>query len=116
MQRVAGWKFWALVIGLFCAILLAQEVVAVLWPAVGSVAVAQEEAPPAEGATAEAAADAKPAAAKQQSLLAFFFKALGIRYTVAFLLISFTFVAYFVMNLLSLRRDAVCPRHLAAAF
>ena len=38
------------------------------------------------------------------------------RYTIAFLVISFTFVAFLVMNLLGLRRDAVCPPHLAAAF
>jgi biopolymer transport protein ExbB len=49
-------------------------------------------------------------------LLAFFFNALGIRYTVAFLVISFTFVAFLVMNILGLRRDSVCPRHLAEAF
>ena len=65
----------------------------------------QPGAPPAEEATP-----------KRQSYLSFFFNALGWRYTIAFLLISFTFVAFLVMNLLGLRRDAVCPRHLAEAF
>ena len=112
MQRVAGWKFWALVIGMLCAILLAKEVLIDMVPSLGGAAVAQEEGETTEPAAGEPAKPTKP----PQSLLAFFFNALGIRYTVAFLIISFTFVAYFVMNLLSLRRDAVCPRHLAAAF
>jgi biopolymer transport protein ExbB len=73
------------------------------------------------------AAQDKPAAATgnqagndseagDQDYLSFTFKALGIRYTLAFLVISFTFVAFLVMNLLALRREAICPPHLAAAF
>jgi biopolymer transport protein ExbB len=68
---------------------------------------------------------AAPAAADQpgnnsqvtgQDYLSFTFEALGIRYTLAFLVISFTFVAFLVMNLLALRRESICPPHLAAAF
>jgi biopolymer transport protein ExbB len=94
-----------------------------------SAAIAQDEQQPAAGdaaaaAPADAAAPAPPAAGapagdsqpKRQSYLAFFFGALGWRYTIAFLAISFTFVAFLVMNLLGLRRDAVCPPHLAEAF
>lgn len=90
-------------------------------------AAAQEEqnpVQPAEPAPVDAgAAAAAPAgdtagesAPKRQSYLQFFFGALGWRYTIAFLVISFTFVAFLVMNLLGLRRDTVCPKYLAEAF
>jgi biopolymer transport protein ExbB len=120
MQRVvgsiaSGWKTAALFFGLTLAVLAVTEVVGSWTGVFPAVAYAQAEgdepaadAPPAEEAEAD-----QPA---RQSYLEFFFGALGIRYTVAFLIISFTFVAFLVMNLLSLRRDAICPRHLAAAF
>lgn len=53
---------------------------------------------------------------KPQNMLAWFFGALGWRYTIAFLIISFTFVAFIVMNILSARRDSIAPKHLAEAF
>ncbi len=52
----------------------------------------------------------------QESYLVWFYNALGLRYVVIFLTISFTFVAYFVMNLLVTRRDQICPLHLVEAF
>ena len=89
-------------------------------------AVAQEEKNPEEAAPAEepAKAPAAPAAdanagsqaQPQQSMLSWFFGALGWRYTIAFLIISFSFVAFLVMNILSARRDAIAPKHLAEAF
>ena len=48
----------------------------------------------------------------QESYLVWFDKALGLKYVVIFLAISFTFVAFFVMNLLVSRRDSICPLHL----
>jgi len=116
MQRVAGWKFGALVVGMCGAMLLARDVVVAFLPVAATTAQAQD---PAAEPAAEPVAGEEPAAEsgpKQQSYLEFFFGALGWRYTIAFLVISFTFVAYLVMNLLSLRRDGICPRHLAAAF
>jgi biopolymer transport protein ExbB len=120
MQRVAGWKLWTFFLGSGLALLIAADAQSVIFPSLARQASAQdpaeaapEEAAPEEGATE---GEAAPAEKKPQSLLAFFFRALGIRYTIAFLILSFTFVAMLVMNLLSLRRDAVCPRHLAAAF
>jgi biopolymer transport protein ExbB len=114
-------KSWTFMLGTFLAIWLVQDALIVLAPAIASAAQQPDENPVAapEG---PASAPALPPAApeeskpKQQSLLAFFFNALGIRYTVAFLVISFTFVAFLVMNILGLRRDSVCPRHLAEAF
>ena len=52
----------------------------------------------------------------QESYLVWFYKALGFRYVVIFLTISFTFVAFFVMNLLVSRRDNICPLHLVESF
>lgn len=111
MQRVAGWKFGALVIGMCGAMLLAREMMVAFLPSAATTVQAQDpavEAPPAEEPT--------ETSTPQKSYLEFFFGALGWRYTIAFLLISFTFVAYLVMNLLSLRRDNIAPRHLSAAF
>src|SRR5438876_1071846 len=98
-----GISMWAtlLVLG------LAPEALMVIHPAIAAAAQAPEENPaPPDAAGAAAAAPAPGAAApaeetpKRQSYLSFFFNALGWRYTLAFLIISFTFVAFLVMNLL----------------
>ena len=113
MQLFAGWKSWALILGMFCAVVLAREAVTSLAPSLSAAAHAQEDeagdvpADPGPGSTA---------APPRQSYLGWFFGALGITYSVAFLFISFTFVAVLVMNLLSIRRDAIAPRHLSEAF
>lgn len=64
------------------------------------------------------AADGETAAAppEEVSQLEFYFNALGWKYTVAFLAISFAFVALVVMNFLALRRDAVVPVELVETF
>src|ERR1044072_2124404 len=77
-----------------------------------------QDAPAAEpaapsGAAPSAATESEP---KRQNMLQFYFNALGWRYTIAFLAISFTFVAFLVMNILGLRRDSVNPKPLADAF
>ncbi|MDX1946312.1 MAG: MotA/TolQ/ExbB proton channel family protein [Pirellulaceae bacterium] len=106
MQRVANWKSWLVILSLFAAVLLGQEAARIALDA-GPVVVAQDDA------AAEPAAEEAP---KKQSFLGWFFNALGIRYVISFGIISFTFVAVLVMNLLTLRRDAICPRHIAEAF
>lgn len=63
----------------------------------------------------DAGADAAPPI-KKESYLVWTYKALGIRYTIAFLAISFSFVALIVMIILSFRRDAICPTHLVESF
>jgi biopolymer transport protein ExbB len=112
-----------LCIGMLSACLLGCALVPAIIPLA---AAAQEPAPPAAAPEANPATptDAPSAAApaatesepQQQSYLSWFFSALGWRYTIAFLAISFSFVAFLVMNLLSIRRDAICPQHLADAF
>lgn len=57
-----------------------------------------------------------PEAAQEESMLVWLYKALGIRYVISFLFLSFCFVALLVMNLLAARRDAICPAHLVEAF
>ncbi len=44
MQRVAGWKFAALAIGMYGALLLAREVAVSIWPTAASMAQAQDPA------------------------------------------------------------------------
>lgn len=51
-----------------------------------------------------------------QSYLEWLFDALGVVYLSIFLLLSFSLVALFVMNLLTARRDNVCPVHLVEGF
>lgn len=76
-----------------------------------SVAQAQDDE---GGAKAAPAGDAANSA--DESQLQFFFKALGWRYTIAFLALSFVFVALIVMNVLTLRRSAIVPPELIEAF
>lgn len=87
---------------------------------------ASEPAPPAAAPPATdmaapvdpgAAAAAAPAATgSQSSLLGFYYEALGLRYVVVFLSLSFAFVAIAVMCLLSMRRDSVLPSALIEGF
>lgn len=58
--------------------------------------------------------DSKPE--EEQTYLEWLFEALGIMYLSVFLLLSFSLVALFVMNLLTARRDNVCPVHLVEGF
>jgi len=50
------------------------------------------------------------------SYLGWAFEALGWGYSIVFLLLSFTLVALIVMNLLTARRDNVCPLQLVESF
>ncbi len=58
----------------------------------------------------------EPAPAAKESYLVWLYNALGIRYTIAFLALSFSFVALLVMIILSFRRDNICPAHLVEGF
>ena len=105
----AGLKPWVLAIMMLIALGLGREVVRGWIASAGSSAIAQEDgaaAPEGEAAPEKA----------QKSYLVWFFEALGWVYTLAFLTISFTFVAVFVMNFLGCRRDSYVPRPLIDAF
>ena len=84
-----------------------------------TVTVAQDEDIFDEGAAPAPAGE--PAAsgeesAQEMSYLAWIYQALGPMYMIIFLGLSFTLVALFVMNLLTARRDNVCPQHLLESF
>jgi biopolymer transport protein ExbB len=51
-----------------------------------------------------------------ESLLGWLIKSLGLLYIVIFLGLSFSLVALFVMNLLAVRRDSICPSVLVEGF
>jgi biopolymer transport protein ExbB len=108
MQRARGGRLRTTALTALAALLLSCEFAGGL-TGHGSTLRAQETR------AAPAAADTQADGAKQ-NYLEFTLQALGWRYTIAFLVISFTFVAFLVMNLLALRRDSVCPAHLASAF
>ena len=76
----------------------------------GATVVAQDE-PAADPAPA-----ATKAAAEEESLLAWLVKSLGWLYILVFLTLSFILVALFIMNVLSARRESVCPQHLVDGF
>jgi biopolymer transport protein ExbB len=125
MLRAVNGRKWTLIVAIALGVFALQEAAVLVVPHVALTARGQDEQQPNVGGDAPAPAPAAAAApaegggesqAKSKSVLRFFFDALGIRYTVAFLIISFTFVAFLVMNILGLRRDAVCPKHLAEAF
>ena len=50
------------------------------------------------------------------NLLAWLVEALGLGYILVFVALSFILVALFIMNILSLRRDSVCPAQLIEGF
>jgi biopolymer transport protein ExbB len=111
----------------FVGLSMAMLMIAVGWGPldVSGPVVAQEPpadpgaAAPAEPAAAPAEAPAakeEPPAATQESALAWFYRSLGLPYVVIFLAMSFVLVALFIMNLLSSRRDNVCPTTLIEAF
>jgi biopolymer transport protein ExbB len=71
-------------------------------------AVAQEAAAPGGGGAEEPA--------KELNALEWLYQSLGIGYLLIFLSLSFTLVALLVMNLLSARRENVCPVSLVEGF
>ncbi len=118
---------WA---GVFCSLVvftlaLGAFSLSVLGP--NATAVAQDEGAEdifegdAGGAAAPAAAEPTESsdedeAPAEMSYLKWIYNALGPAYMVIFLGLSFTLVALFVMNLLTARRDNVCPMLLVETF
>ncbi|TVS19633.1 MAG: MotA/TolQ/ExbB proton channel family protein [Planctomycetaceae bacterium] len=86
--------------------------------AAGPMAIAQDEDVPAEAPAAPPPPTPTPTdeAPREMSYLAWVYEALGPGYMIVFLGLSFTLVALFVMNLLTARRENVCPQHLLESF
>lgn len=120
MRRVRALFGVLLAAGLFAAVLACPS----LGITMQSQAVAQDEpapeaAPEAAPAAPAAPAPAAPAAetpAAQKSYLRWTYEALGFRYTVAFLVLSFAFFTLLIMNILQIRRQNICPLQLVEAF
>jgi len=64
----------------------------------------------------DTASDDTEGGVKKKNVLSWTYEALGLGYLIIFLGLSFTLVALFVMNLLTARRDNVCPVHLVEGF
>lgn len=114
----AAWCFVALLYMLCVVItpLAAQDDAAEMF---GDAAAPAENAAPAAdaGAPAPAAAGNDAAdTASDQSLLGWVYDSLGLTYLLIFLALSFTLVSLLVMNLLTARRDTLCPQELVESF
>lgn len=70
----------------------------------------------ADGEAPAAAAEDDGAVEEQATLLGWLVESLGVVYILVFLSLSFILVALFIMNLLSARREYVCPQHLIDGF
>lgn len=68
------------------------------------------------GGNDQAQQDAPPASEEPPNLLRWIYNSLGLGYLAIFLLISITLVSLFVMNILSARRDTLCPQELVDSF
>lgn len=77
---------------------------------------AQPAAPPADAAPPAAPAASEPEKAAPSNILSWTFKALGWPYVIIFLALSFTLVSLLVMNILTARRDNLCPQELVENF
>lgn len=53
---------------------------------------------------------------KSETQLQYYYRSLGLFYTILFLALSFTGVALIVMNVLAVRRDSIVPLHLIEGF
>lgn len=117
--KIGACSLAVLTCGLFAASLLSAPVAARAQDDLEAEAAAADKpaaAPAADAAAPAAGAPADAGAPVQKSQLKFFFDALGMKYTIAFLALSFTFVALIVMNVLTLRRSAIVPLPLVEAF
>ena len=81
-----------------------------------SVAMAQDDGGDAGGDTGGGNEGGNTSAKPRQTALGWLVNALGILYITVFLLLSFVLVAFFIMNVISARREAVCPQALIEGF
>ena len=95
------------VLGFLALMLIAVSAFSVVTVTTPSVAMAQD---------GDAAEDDGGNDEKRMSMLAWTYQALGLGYMLIFLGLSFTLVALFVMNILTARRENVCPVHLVEGF
>ncbi len=110
-MRKATWTGWiGSLLGVFSLVLFTTGAIGVVVGTGAQPAMAQD-APADNGAAA-----AGDATASNQSVLGWGFRSLGVGYSSVFLLLSFTLVALFVMNLMTARRENVLPSSLVEEF
>ena len=127
LRNVSGRRLW-LVVACFAAVFafvvapamtaIAQDDAAAEF---GDAAPAPAPAPadepaPAGNAANPGAEDTSTAAAQPKNILTWTYEALGWPYMLVFLALSFTLVSLLVMNLLTARRDNLCPQELVESF
>ena len=123
MRRKEFFRRPAILVCWLAAFCLALGVVQIWHLNNTGVVIAQDDDDPA-AAEEEPAADGekKPAGKKEKKIkppenyLQWMYGSLGWMYTIVFLALSFTLVALFVMNLLTARRENVCPVQLVEEF
>ena len=81
-----------------------------------SVVVAQDDKADDGGAAPSGDTADSSTKKKKKNALQWLFEALGLLYIFVFLVLSFILVALFVMNILSARRDNICPQPLIDGF
>ena len=114
----------SLVKTLFCWLAIFVGVVGVHTSFTAPTFAQDDEAAPADDADAPADADGEEDGeggksadeVAETNMLAWVYEALGLGYMIIFLALSFSLVALFVMNLLTVRRDNICPVHLVEGF
>ncbi|RMF87090.1 MAG: MotA/TolQ/ExbB proton channel family protein [Planctomycetota bacterium] len=120
-MRQAFWSSWlgAVTISLGLLVLLLGGIPAVsswMTPTAHAQEAADDELPAADEAPADAGAGDQAAQPVKKSVLVWFFESLGILYSTAFFILSFSFVALLVMNIVGARREAVIPTALIDGF
>lgn len=118
------WRLAAIVCSLCVFTLSATAVAYAQDDAAAEFGEADEVAPqagavePAAGAdeAANPGAESSTAAAAPKNILTWTYEALGWPYMLVFLALSFTLVSLLVMNLLTARRDNLCPQELVDSF
>ena len=98
---------------------LAFGVVGFAGPELGSQQVVAQEGNGVDEATADSDSDSDSSGSetkKPRTLLEWLYDALGIGYILVFLTLSFILVALFIMNVLSARKESICPQELIDGF
>lgn len=107
-------------VSLLCAILGTAFVTSLTSQPVAAQEPAATGAAPAAAAPAKSQAELDKAARleklKSETLLAYYYRALGLFYTIVFLALSFAFVALVILNGLALRKQAIMPDALIQNF
>jgi biopolymer transport protein ExbB len=119
MQNRYVRRLWG--IGLFAMLLLCVQVSIFSGITVGTPAptiAAEDDAAVAEEAPAEEGKEEgkEEASQKSETMLAWLYRSLGLRYVIIFLFLTFNLVAFVTMNLLAIRRDNIMPEALVQGF